>query len=73
VASASIRIRPRRRADAGEGEGDAEKRKTVVADIKAGTAFWEPGETHMAENIGGSRSRCLLIEIKDKEWRPSTG
>lgn len=47
--------------------------KIVIADIKAGTAFWEPAETHIAENIGGSGSRCLLIEIKDKEWRPSTG
>jgi hypothetical protein len=50
-----------------------ENGKTFVADIKAGAAFWEPAETHMAENIGGSGSRCLLIEIKDKDWKPSTG
>jgi hypothetical protein len=47
--------------------------KTFVADVKAGVAFWEPAATHMAENVGGSGSRFLLIEIKDKEWRPSTG
>jgi quercetin dioxygenase-like cupin family protein len=50
-----------------------ENGKTFVADLKAGSAFWEPAETHMAENIGGSGSRCLLIEIKDKDWKPSTG
>jgi hypothetical protein len=47
--------------------------KTFVADVKAGAAFWEPAATHMAENVGGSGSRFLLIEIKDKDWRPSTG
>lgn len=50
-----------------------ENGKTFIADIKAGVAFWEPGETHMAENFGGSNSRFLLIEIKDKDWKPSTG
>lgn len=50
-----------------------ESGNTFVADVKAGVAFWEPGETHIAENVGGSGSRFLLIEIKDKDWKPSTG
>jgi hypothetical protein len=50
-----------------------ENGKTFVADVKAGSAFWEPAETHMAENIGGSGSRFVLVEIKDKDWKPSTG
>jgi hypothetical protein len=50
-----------------------ESGKTFVADVKAGAAFWEPGETHIAENVGGSGSRFVLIEIKDNGWKPSTG
>ena len=26
-----------------------------------------------SENVGGSGSRFLLIQIKDKDWKPSTG
>ena len=46
--------------------------KVTVADVKAGTAIWDPAATHMAEN-GRSGTRCLLVEIKDKDWKPSTG
>ena len=45
----------------------------VVNDVKAGSAFWEPAATHAAENVGGSGTRMLLIEIKDKDWKPATG
>lgn len=47
--------------------------KVQVHSIPAGSAFWEPAATHSAENIGGSGSRMVLIEIKDKEWKPATG
>jgi hypothetical protein len=47
--------------------------KTFIANIKAGEAFWDPAATHMAENIGGSGTRALIVEIKDKDWTPSTG
>ena len=46
---------------------------SFVADLKAGDAFWEPASTHIAENIGGSGTRMILVEIKDKNWKPATG
>lgn len=47
--------------------------KVQVKQIPAGAAFWDPASTHAAENIGGSGSRMVLIEIKDKDWTPATG
>lgn len=47
--------------------------KTFIANVKAGEAFWDPAATHMAENISGSGARALIVEIKDKDWKPSTG
>jgi hypothetical protein len=51
----------------------AEDGKVQVHEVPAGTSFWEPAATHSAENIGGSGSRMVLIEIKDKHWKPATG
>jgi beta-alanine degradation protein BauB len=47
--------------------------KLMVASIDAGTVLWEPAATHSAENIGGSGTRMVLVELKDKHWVPSTG
>jgi hypothetical protein len=47
--------------------------KSFIAEVKAGQAFWDPAATHMAENISGSNARALIVEIKDKDWKPSTG
>ena len=47
--------------------------KVSIKEIPAGTAFWDPATTHSAENIGGSGSRMVLVEVKDKDWRPATG
>lgn len=47
--------------------------KVQVNSIPAGSAFWDPASTHSAENIGGSGSRMVLIEVKDKDWKPATG
>jgi quercetin dioxygenase-like cupin family protein len=47
--------------------------KVQINSIPAGSAFWEPASTHSAENIGGSGSRMVLVEIKDKDWKPATG
>lgn len=47
--------------------------KGQINSIPAGSAFWEPASTHSAENIGGSGSRMVLVEIKDKDWKPATG
>ena len=46
---------------------------SFVAELKAGDAFWEPASTHMAENIGGSGTRMVLVEVKDRNWKPATG
>lgn len=47
--------------------------KVQVNQVPAGAAFWDPASTHSAENIGGSGSRMVLIEVKDKDWKPATG
>jgi hypothetical protein len=47
--------------------------KERVVDIPAGAAFWESAATHSAELIGGSGARVLMVELKDKDWKPSTG
>lgn len=47
--------------------------KTAVRDIPVGHVFFSPAETHTTENIGGSGTRTYIIELKGKEWKPSTG
>lgn len=47
--------------------------KTVVREIPAGHVFFAPAETHSTENVGGSGTRVYIIELKGKDWRPSTG
>jgi quercetin dioxygenase-like cupin family protein len=47
--------------------------KVQVNQIPAGSVFWDPASTHSAENIGGSGSRMVLIEIKDRDWKPASG
>ncbi|HVU16489.1 MAG TPA: hypothetical protein VHD32_06170 [Candidatus Didemnitutus sp.] len=47
--------------------------KTHIEDGKAGEMFWEPAATHEEDDISGQASRCYVIELKDKDWAPSTG
>jgi hypothetical protein len=47
--------------------------KTVVRDVPPGHVLFAPSETHSTENIGGSGTRLYMIELKDKDWKPSTG
>ncbi len=47
--------------------------KTFVVENKAGDVFWEPASTHTVENIGGSGTRAYIVEMKGKNWQPSTG
>ena len=47
--------------------------RTEVHQVAAGSAFWEPASVHMAENVGGSGTRMVLVEIKDRDWKPATG
>lgn len=47
--------------------------KTVVREFPAGHVFFGSAETHSTENIGGSGTRIYIIELKGKDWKPSTG
>ena len=47
--------------------------KATVEDGKAGDIFWEPAATHEVEDVAGKNARCYVIEVKDKDWKPSTG
>jgi quercetin dioxygenase-like cupin family protein len=47
--------------------------RTVVRELPAGQVFYAPAETHSVENVGGSGTRIYIIELKGKDWRPSSG
>jgi hypothetical protein len=47
--------------------------KVTLADIPPGHVFYAEAETHAAEIIGGSGTRTYIIELKGKDWKPSTG
>ena len=47
--------------------------KSVVREFPSGQVFFAPAETHSTENVGGSGTRIYIIELKSKEWKPSTG
>ena len=47
--------------------------KPTFVDVPPGTVFFAPAEIHSAEIIGGSGTRSYIVELKGKDWRPSTG
>ena len=47
--------------------------KPTFEDVPPGAVFFEPAVIHSAEIIGGSGTRTYIIELKGKEWKPSTG
>jgi len=47
--------------------------KGVVREFPAGQVFFAPAELHSTENIGGSGTRIYIVELKSKDWKPSTG
>ena len=47
--------------------------RTVVRELPAGQVFYAPAEIHSVENVGGSGTRIYIIELKGKDWKPSTG
>jgi len=47
--------------------------KEVIEDGKAGDVGWEPAVTHRVECISGESVTCYLVEVKDKDWKPSNG
>jgi quercetin dioxygenase-like cupin family protein len=40
--------------------------KTVPSDIKAGTVRWDPGSSHLPENVGDKPFELILVELKGK-------
>ncbi len=47
--------------------------KVLSAENKSGEVFWAPAETHSVENISGRPMRAYMVEVKDKDWKASTG
>jgi hypothetical protein len=47
--------------------------QTIVREIAPGHVFFAPAEMHATENIGGADARIYIIELKGKDWKPSTG
>jgi hypothetical protein len=47
--------------------------KVSFVDIPPGHVFYAAAETHAAEIIGGPNTRTYIVELKGKDWRPSTG
>jgi hypothetical protein len=50
-----------------------ENGKVNLVDIPPGHVFYADAETHAAEVIGGSGTRTYIVELKGKDWKPSTG
>jgi len=47
--------------------------KATFEDVPPGAVFFEPAVIHSAEIIGGSGTRTYIIELRGKDWKPSTG
>lgn len=47
--------------------------KTSFGDVPQGKVMYFEAETHSAENVGGAGTRIYLVEMKGKDWKPSTG
>lgn len=47
--------------------------KATFVDVPPGEVFFSEAQTHSAEIIGGSGTRSYIIELKGKDWKPSTG
>jgi beta-alanine degradation protein BauB len=47
--------------------------RAVVREVEAGDVFFAGPVTHSTENIGGAGARSYIIELKDQDWKPSTG
>lgn len=47
--------------------------KVSFPEIPPGHVFFADAETHSAEVVGGSGTRTYMVELKGKDWKPSTG
>ena len=50
-----------------------ENGQVVFAEGKAGNVFWAPAEIHEVENVSGRNMHAYMVELKDTDWKPSTG
>jgi hypothetical protein len=46
--------------------------KSEVIDGPAGDVGWEPAVTHRVESLSPGPIDTYLVEVKDKDWKPST-
>ena len=46
--------------------------KEEILDAPAGDAGWEPAVTHRVESLSPTSADTYLVEVKDKDWKPST-
>lgn len=53
--------------------GQKDDGTTVVSDRRAGEVAWFEAGWHASENIGPAGARLCMVELKDKDWKPSTG
>lgn len=47
--------------------------KVSFAELPPGAVLFDEAQTHSAEVIGGLGTRTYLIELKGRDWKPSTG
>jgi hypothetical protein len=47
--------------------------KVVEGRAKAGEVVWFEAEIHEVENLDKTASHLYMIEMKDRDWKPSTG
>jgi beta-alanine degradation protein BauB len=47
--------------------------KVTFDEIEPGRVLFDEAQTHSAEVIGGFKTRTYIIELKGKDWKPSTG
>lgn len=46
--------------------------KTTFDDLPRGKVMYFEAEVHSAENVGGAGTRIYLVEMKGKDWKPSS-
>ena len=44
-----------------------------VSEVSPGKIFWAPAVVHEVENVSGRNMHAYMIELKGKDWKPSTG
>ena len=47
--------------------------KESIEEGKAGEVGWEPAVTHRVETLSAENVTIYLVEVKDKDWKPSAG